>query len=490
PVKDSPCEYVKIYRQCWRDDPIKRPDIHEVLNILLNIEIPDNLSNAINISNGIGIVSTRPIKTRGNSDDKILKEGSDDKILSSSPTESASSDGTLCSITEVDQLPTNNDKKLSTELGKKKPQVNLGGKRLSTDVGGCRRLGCRGLSVEVGSKRLSANLGSKKSPTDVASRNSSIDVGRKLSTETGKMKSPTKETVRKKSSLDVSEKKPSNSDVGNKTSTERPKPARRVTSINTELSQSIRKTENRRSSFNGVSGNTTPTTPTNPNSIANKKIIDNTDAAFFEDLLKFFISILEISGDFPAMISSIKEYLHNKSREHKSTFKALIKHKDNPAFGSIIGFFYENSIGTVQDKQAAFTSYKKSADSGDAIGQYFLGRCYYWGHGIKTDRKKAFELLQKSSENGNSRGQWMLGFCYERGYGTTKDLKKAFEQFLHSAEAGNVTSQMELGRCYEEGIGVDKNLGKAIECYQHAFARGHVLASKKIEALKKAQRRN
>lgn len=241
----------------------------------------------------------------------------------------------------------------------------------------------------------------------------------------------------------------------------------------------------RRSSTNSI--NSPPSSPITLTQ--NKKIIANTDKAFFEEISKFFEEILEISGDTNTMIQSIKEYLHNRMREHKSTFKLLQRHRDDLRFSCLIGFFFENAIGTAQDKQEAFNHYKKSSDSNDSIGQYFLGRCYYWGYGIKQDRKKAFELLKKSSDNGNSRGQWMLGYCYERGYGTTKNLQSAFDQFLASAEAGNVTSQMDLGRCYEDGIGIKKNIPKAIECYEKASKGGLALAQKKLDNLLKQQRR-
>ncbi|GBB89893.1 hypothetical protein RclHR1_16720005 [Rhizophagus clarus] len=241
----------------------------------------------------------------------------------------------------------------------------------------------------------------------------------------------------------------------------------------------------RRSSFNSI--NSPPSSPITLTQ--NRKIIENTDKAFFEEILKFFEEILEISGDTNTMIQSIKEYLHNRMREHKSTFKLLLKHRDDLKFCCLIGFFFENAIGIAQDKQEAFNHYKKSSDSNDSIGQYFLGRCYYWGYGIKQDRKKAFELLKKSSDSGNSRGQWMLGYCYERGYGTTKNLQNAFDQFLGSAEAGNVTSQMDLGRCYEDGIGVKKNIPKAIECYEKASKGGLAIAQKKLDNLLKQQRK-
>ncbi|CAJ0646450.1 9867_t:CDS:2 [Entrophospora sp. SA101] len=230
------------------------------------------------------------------------------------------------------------------------------------------------------------------------------------------------------------------------------------------------------------------TTPPNINIIkSSDKRNTDTDSTFFGNLLKFFIELLELSGDNDYIITSLKGFLHNHMREHKSTFKSLLKnYSDDSNFNFIIGFFYENSIGTVQDKQLAFNHYEKSAKTGNSIGQYFLGRCYYWGIGIKIDRKKAYEWLKKSADNDNFKGKWLLGLCYERGYGTTKDLQKAFELFLSSAENGNVVSQMELGRCYEEGVGTKKNINQAIECYQQASKSvNNSLAQKKLNNLKK-----
>ncbi|CAG8787882.1 1300_t:CDS:2 [Gigaspora margarita] len=124
--------------------------------------------------------------------------------------------------------------------------------------------------------------------------------------------------------------------------------SKKLGTINTDLSNSVfngRRTSNsRRNSF--YESLSTPTTPTSPSSNGNsKKIIENTDSVFLKELLNFFAEILELSGDSAVMISNIKEYLHNRSREHKSTLKTLNQHKNNPQFGPIIGYFYENSIG-------------------------------------------------------------------------------------------------------------------------------------------------
>ncbi|RIB14614.1 kinase-like domain-containing protein [Gigaspora rosea] len=277
PIKGSPKAYVEVYRQCWQDDPKKRPTIHDVLEKLQNIEMPvKKKTSNDSISNNM-----RPRTRRSSSEGK-----------STSPPKVGTSNDSLNAITET--------------------QVSTAGK----------------------SKKLGT--------------------------------------------------------------------------INTDLSNSVfngrRSSNSRRNSF--YESLSTPTTPTSPSSNGNsKKIIENTDSVFLKELLNFFAEILELSGDSTVMISNIKEYLHNRSREHKSTLKTLNLHKNNPQFGPIIGYFYENSIGTVQDKQAAFTFYQKAADNGDPIGQYFLGKCYQNGNGVTKNVSRAMMYYKLAADSGYSLAQ-------------------------------------------------------------------------------------
>ncbi|CAG8581891.1 11245_t:CDS:2 [Dentiscutata heterogama] len=269
PIKGTPKSFVEIYRQCWHDDPKKRPTIHDVLEKLQNIEIP------------------------------VKKKSSNDSISNNM-----------------------------------KPRIR---------------------------RSSSSSEGKSTSPPNITENQVSTS---------GKFK--------------------------------------KLGVINTELSNSTfngrRPSHSRSNSFH--ESLSTPTTPTSPSPNGNnKKIIENTDSIFLKELLKFFADILELSGDSAVMISNIKEYLHNRSREHKSTLKTLNQHKNNPQFGPIIGYFYENSIGTVQDKQAAFALYQKSADNGDPIGQYFLGKCYQNGNGVTKNVSRAIMYYKLAAASGYSLAQ-------------------------------------------------------------------------------------
>jgi TPR repeat protein len=58
------------------------------------------------------------------------------------------------------------------------------------------------------------------------------------------------------------------------------------------------------------------------------------------------------------------------------------------------------------------------ADSGDAIAQLALAKCYKEGSGgLSQDYREAVRLFKLSANQGNPAGQCALGFCYLEGRG-------------------------------------------------------------------------
>ena len=107
----------------------------------------------------------------------------------------------------------------------------------------------------------------------------------------------------------------------------------------------------------------------------------------------------------------------------------------------------------------AFKWYTKSAEQGNAEGQYSLGNCYDFGEGIKQDKGKAVELFTKSAEQGNADAQYALRnyYCLKADeYIRTPDnlprieeaRKMAKEWCLKAAEGGNRHAQRTLGHDY------------------------------------------
>ncbi len=69
--------------------------------------------------------------------------------------------------------------------------------------------------------------------------------------------------------------------------------------------------------------------------------------------------------------------------------------------------------------------YRKAADQGDKDAQAELGRCYFYGIGVKGDYKQAVLWYRKDrAKAGNADAQYSLGYCYEYGQGVMRNCGK------------------------------------------------------------------
>ena len=131
---------------------------------------------------------------------------------------------------------------------------------------------------------------------------------------------------------------------------------------------------------------------------------------------------------------------------------------------------------------SAFELFSLSANQGNATAQYYLGECYYYGHGVNEDRTKAVKWYTKAAEQGNACAQYNIASCYENGNGVNVDLDKALEWYNKAAESGDAYVQNHLGCCYEFGEFafpvqlVEANPTKAVEWYTKAAEQGYALA--------------
>jgi len=78
-----------------------------------------------------------------------------------------------------------------------------------------------------------------------------------------------------------------------------------------------------------------------------------------------------------------------------------------------------------------------AAEKGDAEGEAGWGNALARGHGVKMDDDSAFSWFQKSADQGNAWGQWWEADYYEHGYGSTPhDLVKARYWYQKAADQG------------------------------------------------------
>ena len=180
-------------------------------------------------------------------------------------------------------------------------------------------------------------------------------------------------------------------------------------------------------------------------------------------------------------------FIKDAEKGYNIITKYYENNKNDSLSQNILGFLHYIEIeplkgfDTEDNIKKAFDYFCKSAEQGDAYGECWLGKCYYfYGYGVKQDKKKAFDLFMKSTKQGSAIGQYYLGVAYEYGNGVAKDDKKAFEWYKKSAVQGYAKGIEALADNYRYGTGVDIDMNKAFEWYKKASELGHARSSKTI----------
>jgi len=116
--------------------------------------------------------------------------------------------------------------------------------------------------------------------------------------------------------------------------------------------------------------------------------------------------------------------------------------------------------------------YRKSAEQGDAYGQFTLGWMHQNGKGVTQDYSEAVKWFRKAAEQGNSTGQFLLGGMYTQGKGVSQDYSEAVKWYRKAAEQGNADAQGHLGASYTLGEGVLQDTITAHMWFNIAAANG------------------
>lgn len=153
---------------------------------------------------------------------------------------------------------------------------------------------------------------------------------------------------------------------------------------------------------------------------------------------------------------------------------------------------FSEGRGVEKNPQKAFelmclAANKKPADESEkewvARAQNELSRYYYYGLGVEKDLKESFKWNKKSAEGGNAVGQFNLGTAYKNGDGVDKNLVEAIRWYEKSAEQGYEGALFELGYLNDRGIGMEQNYKKAFEYYTKAAQKGEAKAQNNLGSL-------
>ena len=122
--------------------------------------------------------------------------------------------------------------------------------------------------------------------------------------------------------------------------------------------------------------------------------------------------------------------------------------------------------------------YRKAAEQGYALAEYYLGIAYSLGNGIAKDRREALRWWRKAAEQGLAVAQYELGEAYATGDGVRMDKQEAARLWRKAAEHGQVYAQHNLGMAYMRiGDGVETDEREAYIWLTIAAENGNEVAS-------------
>ena len=113
------------------------------------------------------------------------------------------------------------------------------------------------------------------------------------------------------------------------------------------------------------------------------------------------------------------------------------------------------AANTIEDAKKLFDDQKYeeaiqifNANDHDGEAQYYLGKSYYYGLGVKKDLKKAYYHTHQSSINKNPSGINLLGVMYQYGEGVEKDEVRAFSLYTEAANLGSPKAMANIGMLF------------------------------------------
>ncbi|KAG9288510.1 hypothetical protein G9A89_015716 [Geosiphon pyriformis] len=132
------------------------------------------------------------------------------------------------------------------------------------------------------------------------------------------------------------------------------------------------------------------------------------DLLFISKLIKEYNEMTNIGWD-NEVVDGLRIWItleQNKSLEY--AFNLLMHQKHSAQCNSLLGFFYNYSIGTPLNNEEAFKWYTIAGEKGDGFALTQIGMFYRIGATIEIDRKKMLEFYEKSAKRGHPQGAIQL----------------------------------------------------------------------------------
>ena len=125
-------------------------------------------------------------------------------------------------------------------------------------------------------------------------------------------------------------------------------------------------------------------------------------------------------------------------------FQMKLAKKGNVEAQFKVGEMYETGFGVKADQTEAMTWITKAADQGHETARFKL---LYWDiekNGVNDGNKERFEALKTKANNGNPQAQYYMGKMYSRGVGVKKNSSKALSWLNKAALVGVFEAEREV----------------------------------------------
>jgi serine/threonine protein kinase/TPR repeat protein len=226
------------------------------------------------------------------------------------------------------------------------------------------------------------------------------------------------------------------------------------------------------------------------------------DAQTFADSKADFVRAAE-KGVVPAMLI-IGKFSHESDPAEAMKWFELAAAKGSAPAMVEAGLMYSNRRQPGDDHKA-LEYFLQAANTGDRIGKYLAGECYYYGKGVQADVDKALVFLEEAAALGEPRAMDLLGthfrkigrfdqsrkyyeeaaaagyalslsnlgVLYMNGEGVARSPEIAANLFRQGAEKGDPNGMFFYAGCLEEGLGVQKDFKAAVEWFKRSARAGN-----------------
>jgi len=194
------------------------------------------------------------------------------------------------------------------------------------------------------------------------------------------------------------------------------------------------------------------------------------------------------AGDIEA-INAVASMYENGKGIQKNALQAFRLYERSANLGNVLGQFhlgrlYEQGINGSRNAYEAVNWLKKAADQQHFSAMEYLARIYFYGLGVNKSYEKSYQWITRSGGANTAEKHYFIGSMSLNGHVIKQNLKKAYDHLLIAAEAGHADAQYELGEMYRLGRHIEADDEIALSWLNKAFGQNHQaaeLAIKKIE---------